>query len=92
MNISCVKAVYYSAVGTTEKVVTGVAEKIAAALGVPVETYNFSLPENRTEEKPMQQMSWWFSEHRFMQAASRTRCSRWCRTILKQKAHWQFRW
>ena len=37
MNISCVKAVYYSAVGSTEKVVTGVAEKIAAALGVPVE-------------------------------------------------------
>ena len=33
MKISCVKAVFYSAVGTTEKVVTGVAEKIAAALG-----------------------------------------------------------
>ena len=51
MNISCVKAVYYSAVGSTEKVVTGVAEKIAAALGVPVEVYDFTLPENRTEPK-----------------------------------------
>lgn len=49
MNITCVKAVYYSAVGTTEKVVTGVAEKIAKTLGVPMETYDFSLPENRTE-------------------------------------------
>ena len=47
MNISCVKAVYYSAVGTTEKVVTGVAKKIAEALGVPMETYDFSLPEKR---------------------------------------------
>ena len=51
MNISCVKAVFYSAVGSTEKVVTGVAEKIAAALGVPVEVYDFTLPENRTEAK-----------------------------------------
>ena len=51
MNISCVKAVYYSAVGTTEKVVTGVAEKIAEALGVPMEVYDFTLPENRTEPK-----------------------------------------
>ena len=51
MNISCVKAVYYSAVGSTEKVVTGIAEKIAAVLGVPVETYDFTLPENRTEPK-----------------------------------------
>ena len=49
MNISCVKAVYYSAVGTTEKVVTGVAEKIAEALGVPMEVYDFTLPENRTD-------------------------------------------
>ena len=51
MKISCVKAVFYSAVGTTEKVVTGVAEKIAAALGVPMEVYDFTLPENRTEPK-----------------------------------------
>ncbi len=51
MNISCVKAVYYSAVGTTEKVVTGIAEKIAASLGVPAEVYDFSLPVNRTEAK-----------------------------------------
>ena len=51
MNISCVKAVYYSATGSTEKVVTGIAEKIAKVLGVPMETYDFSLPVNRTEPK-----------------------------------------
>ena len=51
MKISCVKAVFYSAAGSTEKVVTGVAEKIAAALGVPMEVYDFTLPENRTEAK-----------------------------------------
>lgn len=51
MNISCVKAVYYSATGTTEKVVTGIAEKIAAALGVPMEVYDYSLPQNRAEGK-----------------------------------------
>jgi len=51
MKISCVKAVFYSAVGSTAKVATGVAEKIAAALGVPVEVYDFTLPENRTEPK-----------------------------------------
>ena len=51
MKISCVKAVFYSAAGSTEKVVTGVAEKIAVALGVPMEVYDFTLPENRTETK-----------------------------------------
>lgn len=51
MKVSCVKAVYYSATGTTEKVVTGIAQRIAEALGVPMESYDFSLPRNRTEEK-----------------------------------------
>lgn len=51
MNISCIKAVYYSAAGSTEKVVTGIAKIIAEALGVPMETYDFSLPENRIEPK-----------------------------------------
>ena len=51
MKISCVKAVFYSAAGSTEKVVTGVAERIAAELGVPMEVYDFTLPENRTETK-----------------------------------------
>ena len=51
MKITSVKAVYYSATGSTEKVVTGIADKIAKVLGVPMEAYDFSLPENRTEPK-----------------------------------------
>lgn len=51
MKISCVKAVYYSATGSTERVVLGIAERIAEALGVPMERYDFSLPENRGEIK-----------------------------------------
>ena len=49
MKISCVKAVYYSATGSTKKVVTGIAEQIGEALGVPVVSFDFSLPQNRTE-------------------------------------------
>lgn len=51
MKISCVKAVFYSATGNTEGVVTAIAEKIAGKLGVPMETYDFTLPGNRTEEQ-----------------------------------------
>lgn len=49
MNITCVKAVYYSATGNTEKVVTAIAGQIAEKLGVPVERYDFTLPEKRKE-------------------------------------------
>lgn len=51
MKISCVKAVYYSAAGSTETVVTELAKQIAAHLEVPAECYDFTLPENRTEAK-----------------------------------------
>lgn len=47
MKISVVKAVYYSAVGSTEKVVTAIAAQLAKQLHVPVESYDFTLPKNR---------------------------------------------
>ena len=49
MNITAVKAVYYSATGNTEAVVTRIAKRIAERLGVSVESYDFTLPENRTQ-------------------------------------------
>lgn len=51
MKISGVKAVYYSATGNTERVVTTIAQKIAGKLGVPMETYDYTLPGSRTEVK-----------------------------------------
>ena len=51
MKISCVKAVYYSATGNTEQIVTAIAEKIAEKLGVPMETFDFTLPGKREEVK-----------------------------------------
>lgn len=49
MKISCVKAVFYSATGTTKGVVTSIAEQAAAKLGVPMESYDFSRPADRGE-------------------------------------------
>lgn len=51
MKISVVKAVYYSAVGSTKKVVTELAGQLAAQLGVPAEEDDFTLPQNRTETR-----------------------------------------
>ncbi len=50
MNISKVWAVYFSPTGGTEKAVRTVAEETAAGLGVPLETYDFTLPQNREDE------------------------------------------
>ncbi|MCK9355994.1 MAG: EFR1 family ferrodoxin [Dehalococcoidia bacterium] len=47
MNIKRVWAVFFSATGTTRKVVTGVAEGIAARLGVASERFDFTLPGSR---------------------------------------------
>ena len=47
MKILSVKAVFYSATGNTEKVVTGIAVQTAARLGVPWKKINYTLPEER---------------------------------------------
>lgn len=47
MNVNKVWAVYFSATGTTEKVVTRVAEGIAETLGVGWTRYDFTLPDSR---------------------------------------------
>ena len=47
VKVNRVWAVFFSATGTTEKVVTRVAEGIAEALGVEWEKYDFTLPGDR---------------------------------------------
>jgi len=47
VNVSRVWAVFFSATGTTEKIVTRVAGTIAAELGVERQTYDFTLPGAR---------------------------------------------
>lgn len=42
-------AVYFSATGTTEKVVRGIADRVGEALGVSVRTLDFTLPDARRE-------------------------------------------
>ncbi|MDN0032543.1 EFR1 family ferrodoxin [Oscillibacter ruminantium] len=50
MEIEKVRVVYYSATGTTEKVVTAVAEGLARELGKPLETVNISSPAEREKD------------------------------------------
>lgn len=52
MEIGKIQAVYYSATGTTEKVVTAVAKALACRLGKPLETVNISTPSERERELP----------------------------------------
>ena len=40
-------AVYYSATGTTQKIVSFIAENVAKKLNVEYEKYNYSLPKRR---------------------------------------------
>ena len=47
MIINKVYSIYYSATGTTQKIVSFVGEKIASELNIPFEKYNFSLPKKR---------------------------------------------
>jgi len=47
VNVKRVRAVYFSATGTTEKVVTGIADGISAGLGVPRERIDFTPPAAR---------------------------------------------
>lgn len=49
MKITKVKAVYYSATGNAKKVVEAIAGAMAKELDVPMESYDFTLPKNRTE-------------------------------------------
>ncbi len=50
MEIEKIWAVYYSATGTTEKMVTAVAKSLARKLGKPLETVNVSAPAEREKE------------------------------------------
>ena len=47
MEAKRVWAVYWSATGTTKRVVSAVSEALAGALGLPVETWDFTLPAGR---------------------------------------------
>ena len=47
MKITKVWAVYFSPTGNTKKVITTMAKKAAEVLSVPMETFDFTLPENR---------------------------------------------
>lgn len=47
MKINKVYSIYYSATGTTQKIVSFIGENIAKKLNVPFEKYNFSLPKKR---------------------------------------------
>ena len=47
MEIERVWAVYWSATGTTRRVVEAVSDGLAGALGLPVETWDFTLPAGR---------------------------------------------
>lgn len=47
MKITKVWAVYFSPTGNAKKVITTMAKKAAECLGVPTETFDFTLPENR---------------------------------------------
>ena len=51
MNISGIKAVYFSAVGNTRKVVDAICIMLSDELGVPVETVDFTLPDSRKSER-----------------------------------------
>ena len=47
MKINHVHAVYFSPTGNAKKVVTTLAQAIADTLGVPMDSYDFTLPESR---------------------------------------------
>lgn len=51
MKITSVKAVYYSATGNTKAVTERIAQRIAGKLGAALESYDYTLPESRKEEK-----------------------------------------
>lgn len=51
MKFGKVYAAYFSATGTTEKVVCAIADEIAEKLGLPVEKFDFTLPDARSVPK-----------------------------------------
>lgn len=54
MKTTSVKAVFFSATGNTEKVVSMIAKRIAKKLDLDVETIDFTLPQNRKEKVSFQ--------------------------------------
>ena len=55
MEIKKVWAAYFSATGTTEKVVFNLAKSLAQKLGVELSVFDFTLPKVRKEETPFQE-------------------------------------
>ena len=51
MKFNRVWAVYFSATGTTQKLVTAVADNLSQKFGVPCESFDFTLPEERKAPK-----------------------------------------
>ena len=51
MKFNRVWAVYFSATGTTQKLVTAVADNLSKKLEVPCESFDFTLPEERKAPK-----------------------------------------
>jgi len=51
MNVKKIRAVYWSPTGTTEKIVTGLAKRLAEELGCPWEAEPFTLPQQREMER-----------------------------------------
>ncbi len=49
MKIKKVRAVFFSGTGTTEKITTSIAGRIATILDIPFEITNFSLPKDRVD-------------------------------------------
>ena len=47
MKINHVHAVYFSPTGNAKKVIITLAQAIADTLGVPMDSYDFTLPESR---------------------------------------------
>ena len=51
MKVNSIWAVYFSATDTTKKVVTKIATRLALRAGVPMNTFDFTLPKERSEAK-----------------------------------------
>lgn len=51
MKFNRVWAVYFSATGTTQKLVTAIADNLSQKFGVPCESFDFTLPEERKAPK-----------------------------------------
>ncbi len=84
MKINHVHAVYFSPTGNAKKVVTTLAQAIADTLGVPMDSYDFTLPESREKVHTYGADDLLVIGTRSTRDASRTRCSHLYRPILRK--------